>query len=76
MGGMMALKLQKLNEPMLVCNATLGSMIGDCLREAIVLALLENRTVVMIHNGVEHHIEPNKVGDWVYDKCKRVKIDG
>ena len=41
-----------------VC-ARAGAMIGDCLREAILIAVKEWRNVVLVHNNVSYRVSPN-----------------
>ena len=42
-------------------HASAGSNIGDCLNEAIIMALTEERIVVFDFNGVEMRIVPEDI---------------
>lgn len=41
--------------------AKCGCSIWDCVEEATILALTEQRTVILVHNEKKYKIEPNKL---------------
>jgi len=52
-------KLEHTNVIEVRVSARAGSAIGDCLREAILIAVEEWRNVVLVHNNVSYRVCPN-----------------
>ena len=44
-----------------VLSATPGSPIGECMREALLMAATEWRNVKLIHNGKNYYAKPNRM---------------
>jgi hypothetical protein len=46
-----------------------GSKIDDCIKNAIKLAIEENRVVSFVHNNKEYNIDPDEMYDFIR-RCK------
>ena len=57
----------------IVCEPTAGEYIGDCVRQAVLLAIQEEREVTFVHNGKRYTTSPSIVGKAVYATEELVK---
>jgi hypothetical protein len=57
----------------IACTCNAGAEIGECLREAALLALNENRAVTFSHNGTTYHVSPNAIIVFLHDNGEKAK---
>jgi hypothetical protein len=63
----MKIKTDSTRIAQIVIKAACGSLIGDCIKEAIALSAIQETDIVLIHNENKYIVEYSKISDVIRD---------
>lgn len=61
---------------MVVCETGAGVTISECIRDAVILALQEQRMVQFTHNGTVVTVAPDEIVDFYYQGWAKSRRTG
>jgi len=59
-----------------LCETGAGVSVSECIREAVVLALQENRFVQFVHNETTVTVAPSEIVDFYYQRWAKSRRQG